>query len=211
MGIGARIIPLLLAGMLPAAAVLAATPGAETACSPLAAVTGLRDAGVTSLSMQPRDGRCVVEVIAADGKALRRQQQLLVVLAQRACAAPAEVTVDEARVSLQLRLPKHCVARSSRDLFAGEGVPWTLPRGKLPRYPREAMEQGLSGRSLLKALIDAEGAVAAVVVERSSGHALLDEAAVDELRGWRFIRTDTKSTVPELSIARVPMRYELVE
>lgn len=211
MGIGARIIPLLLAGMLPAAAVLAATPGAETACSPLAAVSGLRDAGVTALSMRPRDGRCVVEVMAADGKALFRQQQLLVVLAQQACAAPAEVTVDEARVSLQLRLPKHCAARSSRDLFAGEGVPWTQPRGKLPRYPREAMEQGLSGRSLLKALIDAEGAVAAVVVERSSGHALLDEAAVEELRSWRFIRTDTKGTVPELSIARVPMRYELVE
>lgn len=211
MGVWARRIPVLLAGMLPAIVVLAATPGAETACSPLAAASGLRDAGVTALSMQPRDGHCVVEVIAANGKALLRQQQLLVVLAEQACAAPAEVTVDEARVSLQLRLPKHCAARSSRDLFAGEGVPWTQPHGKLPRYPREAMEQGLSGRSLLKVLIDAQGAVAAVVVERSSGHALLDEAAVEELRGWHFIRTDTKGTVPELSIARVPMRYELVE
>lgn len=211
MGIWARRIPVLLAGMLPVAVVLAATPGAETACSPLAAVPALRDAGVTALSMQPRDGRCVVEVIAADGKALLRQQQLLVVLAQQTCAAPAEVTVDEARVSLQLRLPKHCVARSSRDLFAGEGVPWMQPRGKFPRYPREAMEQGLSGRSQLKALINAQGAVAAVVVETSSGHALLDEAAVEELRGWRFTRTDTKGAVPELSIARVPMRFELLD
>ncbi|XFC37686.1 hypothetical protein ACEF39_000654 [Stenotrophomonas indicatrix] len=57
----------------------------------------------------------------------------------------------------------------------------------------------------------AQGKVAAVVVETSSGHALLDEAAAEELRSWHFIRTDTKSTVPELGIARVPMRYELVE
>ncbi len=211
MGIGARIVALLLAGMLPATGVLAATPDTQAACSPLPPTSWLRDAGVTALSMQVREGRCLVEVTAVDGKALFRQQQLLVVLAERACAAPAEVTVDEARASLQLRLPKHCVARSSRDLFAGEGIPWTQPRGRSPRYPREAMEQGLSGRSLLKALIDAQGAVAAVVVETSSGHALLDEAAVEELRSWRFTRTDTKSTVPELSIARVPMRYELVE
>lgn len=73
------------------------------------------------------------------------------------------------------------------------------------------MQEGLSGRSLLKAVVDAQGAVVAVIVERSSGHAVLDEAAVEELRGWRFTRTDAKSAVPELSIVRVPMRYELVE
>ena len=73
------------------------------------------------------------------------------------------------------------------------------------------MDQGLSGRSLLKALVDANGAVAAVIVETSSGHAVLDEAAVEELRGWHFLRGDAQSTVPALTIVRVPMRYELVE
>jgi TonB family protein len=204
-------IPLLLAGMLPATLVLAATPSAGAACAPLATVPGLRDAKVTALSMQPRDGRCVVEVTASDGKALLRQQQVLQVLAQHACAAPAEVTVDSLRPSLLLRTPKRCAARSSQDLFTGGGLPWVQPRGKLPRYPREAMEQGLSGRSLLKALIDVHGAVAAVIVETSSGHAVLDEAAVQELRGWRFVRGDDTGPVPALTIVRVPMRYELVE
>jgi len=197
-------ILMVLAGLLPATTALAAAPVAETACSPLAAVPGLRDRGVTALSMRPEGGRCVVEVTAAGGKALLRQQQMLNVLAQHACAAPAEVTVDGAQMSLQLRLPKHCAA-------AGEGIPWMQPRGVSPRYPPEAMQQGLSGRSQLKALIDAQGTVAAVIVETSSGYALLDEAAVEELRGWRFVRADAKSTVPELTIVRVPMRYELVE
>ncbi|WP_439448009.1 energy transducer TonB [Stenotrophomonas sp. ATs4] len=202
----ARMIPVLLAGVL-----LAAKPAADTACAPLAALSGLRDAGVTALSMQPSDGRCLVEVTATNGKALLRQQQMLAALTQHACAAPAEVTVDNLRPSLLLRTPKRCAARSSQDLFVGEGVPWMQPRGKLPRYPREAMEQGLSGRSLLKALIDSHGVVAAVIVETSSGHAVLDEAAVDELHGWHFVRGDAKSTVPALTIVRVPMRYELVE
>lgn len=211
MGIWARRIPLLLAGMLPAAGVLAATPDTQAACSPLPPTSWLRDAGVTALSMQAREGRCLVEVTAVDGKALFRQQQMLMVLAQKACAAPAEATVDDAQVSLQLRLPKRCAARSSQDLFAGDETAWMPPRGVSPRYPREAMQEGLSGRSLLKAVVDAQGAVAAVVVERSSGHAVLDEAAVEELRGWRFTRTDAKRAVPELSIVRVPMRYELLE
>ncbi|HEL4234966.1 TPA: energy transducer TonB [Stenotrophomonas maltophilia] len=211
MGTCARMILMVLAGLLPATTALAAAPVAETACSPLAAVPGLRDRGVTALSMRPEGGRCVVEVTAADGKALLRQQQMLNVLAQHACAAPAEVTVDGAQISLQLHLPKHCAARGGRDLFAGEGIPWMQPRGVSPRYPPEAMQQGLSGRSQLKALIDAQGTVAAVIVETSSGYALLDEAAVEELRGWRFVRADAKSTVPELTIVRVPMRYELVE
>jgi TonB family protein len=206
-----RMIPVVLAGLLPAATVLAAKPAADTACAPLATVSGLRDANVTALSMQPRDGRCVVEVTAHDGKGLLRQRQMLEVLVQHACAASAEVTVDSLRPSLLLRTPKRCAARSSQDLFAGERVPWMQPRGKLPRYPREAMEQGLSGRSLLKALIDSQGVVAAVIVETSSGHAVLDEAAVEELRGWRFVRGDTGSPVPALTIVRVPMRYEFVE
>lgn len=69
----AGMIPMVLAGLLPATAALAEGPAAETACSPLAAVPALRDAGVTALSMQPKDARCVVEVTAANGKALRRQ------------------------------------------------------------------------------------------------------------------------------------------
>ena len=211
MAIWARMILVLLAGSLPAPPVLAAKPSVDIACSPLAAVPALRDVEVTALSMQPGGGRCVVEVKAANGKALLRQQRMLNVLAQHACAAPAEVTVDGAQMSLTLRLPKHCAARGGRDLFAGEGIPWMQPRGVSPRYPPEAMQQGLSGRSQLKALIDAQGAVAAVIVETSSGYALLDEAAVEELRGWRFVRADAKSTVPELTIVRVPMRYALVE
>ncbi|PSM14759.1 energy transducer TonB [Stenotrophomonas maltophilia] len=211
MGIWARMIPLLLAGMLPATGALAATPVMQTACSPLPPTSWLRDVGVSALSMQAREGGCVVEVTAVDGKALLRQQQMLMVLAQKVCAAPAEATVDDTQVSLQLRLPKRCAGRSSQDLFAGDETAWMPPRGVSPRYPRQAMQEGLSGRSLLKAVVDAQGTVAAVVVERSSGHSVLDEAAVEELRGWRFTRTDAKSAVPELSIVRVPMRYEFVE
>lgn len=211
MAVCARMILVLLAGTLPATPVLAAKPSAEMACEPLAPLPGLRDASVTALSMQPRDGSCVVEVTAANGNALRRQRRMLEVLVQHVCAAPAHVTVNEVQVSLQLRLPTPCAARSSRNLFAGEGISWLPPRGVSPRYPVEAMRQGLSGRSVLKGLVDTHGSVAAVIVETSSGHALLDDAAAEELQGWRFSRADAKGTVPALTLVRMPMRYEFVE
>lgn len=126
MAVWARMILMLLAGTLPATPVLAAKPSAGMACEPMARLPGLRDAGVTALSMQPQDGRCVIEVAAANGNALRRQ-------------------------------------------------------------------------------------LAAVIVETSSGHALLDDAAAEELQGWRFSLADAKGTVPALTLVRMPMRYEFVE
>ena len=123
----------------------------------MARLPGLRDAGVTALSMQPQDGRCVIEVAAANGNARCVGSNECW---RRWCSMPAAaVTVNEVQVSLQLRLPTPCTARSKRDLFAGEGIPWLPPHGVSPRYPVEAMRQGLSGRSMLKALVDARGAL----------------------------------------------------
>ncbi|HJW01882.1 MAG TPA: TonB family protein [Azospira sp.] len=51
-----------------------------------------------------------------------------------------------------------------------------------PLYPAEAIAQGLEGEVLLLLFLDAAGNVMAARVERSSGYAVLDQAAVTAAR-----------------------------
>jgi protein TonB len=57
----------------------------------------------------------------------------------------------------------------------------------LPIYPKNALDQGLEGDVSLSVLIDSAGAVESVSVEKSSGHRILDDAAVRAVKqGWVF-------------------------
>jgi protein TonB len=55
-----------------------------------------------------------------------------------------------------------------------------------PRYPRAARLRGAEGVTLLRLLVAPSGRVERVEVERSAGHADLDEAAAAAARRWRF-------------------------
>lgn len=58
--------------------------------------------------------------------------------------------------------------------------------GRLPVYPAAARRRGWEGTVRLEILTDASGAVESVSVEESSGHAVLDDAAVEAARTWTF-------------------------
>jgi protein TonB len=56
-----------------------------------------------------------------------------------------------------------------------------------PGYPAEARQRGWQGRVVLRLEVSAEGAVSSVSVKSSSGHGILDNAALAKARTWRFI------------------------
>jgi protein TonB len=58
---------------------------------------------------------------------------------------------------------------------------------KKPIYPPAARNAGISGVVIVSVMIDTNGDVAAAKVVRSIH--LLDQAALDAVRGWRFTRT----------------------
>jgi periplasmic protein TonB len=70
-------------------------------------------------------------------------------------------------------------------------------------YPEAAIQQGLEGEALVLLLLDASGAVAAARIEQSSGHALLDEAALRAVRRLRSLPTDAPSE------SLLPVRFRL--
>jgi len=64
-----------------------------------------------------------------------------------------------------------------------------LPRKEFspaPAYPALALRQQITGRVVLRVRVDVDGTVMAASVMRSSGHAILDEAALEGVRQWRF-------------------------
>lgn len=65
-------------------------------------------------------------------------------------------------------------------------APYPLPGNPEPPYPEAAREDGLEGLVALSVTLDEHGRVQSVQWARRSGHALLDRAARDAVRAWRF-------------------------
>jgi protein TonB len=55
-----------------------------------------------------------------------------------------------------------------------------------PNYPKRAVAMSQEGVAIVRALIDAEGNAREIRLWRSSGFTLLDEAALQAVRGWAF-------------------------
>jgi protein TonB len=70
-------------------------------------------------------------------------------------------------------------------------------------YPPQAVAQGLEGTALVTVFFDPDGSVIAVRLERSSGHAILDDAA---LAAVRSLRTLPQAVATE---TLVPVRFRL--
>ena len=79
-----------------------------------------------------------------------------------------------------------------------------------PRYPVDALKEGKTGMTVLMVDIDAHGSVTGLKVERSSGDARLDAAALETAVKWRF-NPAMKQGRPVASKVRVPIQFAMDE
>jgi protein TonB len=77
-----------------------------------------------------------------------------------------------------------------------------------PHYPKLSIERDEEGVVLVRALVDPSGAPQRVVIWKSSGYPLLDEAALKAVQGWRFepMLREGRAIV---SWVQVPVRFRL--
>ncbi|MBK6435829.1 MAG: energy transducer TonB [Rhodanobacteraceae bacterium] len=76
-----------------------------------------------------------------------------------------------------------------------------------PRYPPQAIKRHLEGEVMLIVSVGADGYPEAVSIQRSSGHAILDRAAIDQVRNrWRF-RPLIVNGLPTRAQGLVPIRF----
>jgi protein TonB len=85
-------------------------------------------------------------------------------------------------------------------------LPSKLPNNLEPLYPVDALQAGAEGRVLLRAKIAATGHVSEVAIQRSSGHASLDRAALAAVREWRFAPAERRGVRLEYEVV-VPVRF----
>lgn len=77
-----------------------------------------------------------------------------------------------------------------------------------PKYPRIAKRRGQEGLVLLEALISIAGRVNELKILKSSGHSLLDNAALRAVRTWSFSPGSVDGMLEEMSV-KVPVRFRL--
>lgn len=77
-----------------------------------------------------------------------------------------------------------------------------------PPYPMMAKRRGLQGKVVLAVALDVNGRPTRVAVKQSSGHGVLDEAAEQAVRGWRF-RPAQRNGRAVAADVEVPIRFNL--
>lgn len=77
-----------------------------------------------------------------------------------------------------------------------------------PVYPLDARQRHLEGLVVLKVFVTAEGNAQQVKVDRSSGHEMLDESALNAVREWRFVPAK-RGDRTEAGWATVPINFSL--
>ncbi len=82
--------------------------------------------------------------------------------------------------------------------------------GRLPSYPAAARRRGIEGTATLSLDVAADGTVASVRLEKSSGHRLLDDAATEAAWTWTFLPA-LRDGRAEPSRVTMPVTFRLTD
>ncbi len=81
-------------------------------------------------------------------------------------------------------------------------------KNRPPRYPDIARRNGWEGRCIVRVRVSSSGRVLSVSIQQSSGYGVLDQAALQTVRGWKFhARKSGGSTVD--GTVEVPVNFSL--
>jgi len=125
-----------------------------------------------------------------------------------------QATSDPAPVIVERGIPADPVAVA--DSVVVESVAPSIASVRLeyanappPAYPRDALRRRLEGTVMLQVLVDVDGRPLEVLVQGSSGHRSLDEAARRHvLKQWTF-RPAMKDGRPVQALGLVPVAFAL--
>lgn len=78
-----------------------------------------------------------------------------------------------------------------------------------PFYPYRAKKEGLQGKVLVAVLVKVDGTPASVQISSSSGHSILDEAAILAVKKWRFIPAKRNGEFIQASVI-VPIEFKII-
>ncbi len=84
------------------------------------------------------------------------------------------------------------------------GLGRTIP----PIYPRIARESGWEGTVLVRVAVQPDGSPESVKIQKSSGHSILDTAAIEAVKKWKFSPAKD-GNIPIRSMVEIPINFDL--
>lgn len=91
-----------------------------------------------------------------------------------------------------------------------EILPPRILRRVEPSYPEQARMEGWEGTVLIRVEVLSNGLPGSITVRKSSGHPLLDDAAIKAMENWLFAPAeDTATGMPEVCYTNVPLTFRL--
>lgn len=87
--------------------------------------------------------------------------------------------------------------------------PPKIIKHKTPKYPSIAKRNGVEGVTHIKILIDSVGKVEDVIIAKSSGSKLLDNAAIKAVKKWKFISAKNKDGHAIRCYASMPIVFRI--
>lgn len=92
--------------------------------------------------------------------------------------------------------------------YNGITLPHLISTPRAISYPRWAVRQGWQGELILALEILSEGSVGRFSVMKSTGHKLLDQAAIQGVKGWKFSPA-IKDGKPLTTCIQIPILFQL--
>lgn len=82
------------------------------------------------------------------------------------------------------------------------------PGNAKPHYPALARRRGYEGRVLIRVVVPPDGRAARAEIKESSGYRVLDRAALEAVKNWRFVPARHRGR-PVSSTVEVPVSFRL--
>lgn len=111
---------------------------------------------------------------------------------------PKEIEKKEIQKPVYIPPIKGALAEAEPDVVRNES----------PVYPLLARENGWEGTVVLRVFVDKEGKPGQILVDKSSGCRILDQAAVRAVERWQFIPARL-GAIALTSWVRIPIRFML--
>lgn len=147
--------------------------------------------------------------------------------AEKTISIPAgpDLQTPHAGTALSVSFPAAESGRDAASMSSGSGMERNVePSGRFhaisgstlsryrqtppPIYPASARRKGYEGLVLISVEILENGAPGQLLVKKSSGHVILDQAALEAIRKWKFVPAE-KNGLPVRSRGDVPIRFVL--
>jgi protein TonB len=118
-------------------------------------------------------------------------------------AVPSPVPVVIQQPPKPVLLPKQTFTQAETGI-----VSYGYGYNPKPKYPNIARSSGWEGKVVLQVRVSTSGKSEQITVSQSSGHEVLDQAAVDAVKEWHFVPAKRGDTAVSGTVS-VPINFKL--